>query len=719
MLGAQEALQKLQQRSEPTAKARQPAGVSRSTSSNTTQHEVAVATGLQSPIPSSEHLNAAGSTAAISHTLQPVSKAAVAATPAEHASDTKQQPSLCYAVHSGHSQASDHAHEQQGVAPLPEMYGRGQLTAGADLTDRQAVSVSAQPELYSALYAAVAAIVQQAGVPQLQLPQDSVANTGSQTQPVSDGQQQDIRHDSTGLTASAEHQQQGQFDAIRADVCEDARNVLAEGPIGRAVGGTEGSGQTEGRKGDADGQLQAWQSQMQQAMGVLQATLHASGRASGQHDPADPGSAPTNPALPSAHAPTPKPVSPDAHPLTHEAASLPAGAHHGDGYAAAGESHSIDAEASWPQAWPQYPDAQGAIGHRQQPGSMPLSTSQRALQGHDQHRRCNHEAANRCGAGQASSAGRHQQQSNQAGRSSLCTGAMAQQADRVEDKQWFECGQGRWQSPVQSPGQHQLPEKKLGSVQRRLYKGGPLIPKPAPAGRRGAAARRRPRPDWDDQLLRSNPKSPGGFDGGVDGGIGSFSPRPTAKELLQEALARIQNVSSPRPQHAKRQRKCLPPQQPAGPRQPPATAEGSKPQLWNDTEGQHQQNGGHSSSTQAAAARRPARAGSVHDGKQQPTAAIATPTASKQAMVKHHAFGGKPVWVNKASSSVQGAQQNMQSAHPGEYMIKKDNTAIASFIMQADCVVLVAPPNHALAVTHCISMCVGFFGCFCVQRLPL
>ena len=702
-------MQKLQQRSEPTAKAKQPAGVSRTTSTNTVQHEVAVETGLQSPIPSSLHLNAAGSTAAISHILQPVSKAAEAATPAEHASDPKRRPSFCHTVHSGYSQASDHATEQQGVAAPTEMHGRDELAAGADLTDRQAVNVSAQPELYSALYAAVTAIVQQAGLPQPLPPQDSVANNSSGTQSASDGQQQDIRLDSMGLTASSEPQQQGQFDASRADGGEGARNALAQGPMGTAVGGAAGNGQTEGRKGNANGQLQAWQSQMQQAMGVLQATLHASGKASGQHDPADPGSAPTHPALLGAHAPAPKPVSPDAHPLTHEAASLPAGAHHGDGNTAAGQAHSTDAEASWPQAWPQYPEAQGATGHPQQPGSMPQSTSPHTLQGHDLHRHGNREAANHSGAGQASDAGGPQQHSNQAGRSSLCTGALAQQAEQVEDKQWFECGQGRWQSPVQSPGQHQLPERKLGSVQRRLYKGGPLIPKPAPAGRRGAAARRRPRPDWDDQLLHSNPKSPGRLDGGTDGGIGSFSPRPTAKELLQEALARIQNVSSPRPQHAKRQRKCLPPQQPSGPRQSPATAEGSQPQLWNDTEGQHQQNGGHSSSTQAAAARHPARAGSVHNGKQQLTAAVAMPAASKPAMVKQHAFGGKPIWVNKASSSVQGAQPNMQSAHPGETMTKNDAAAIACLIMQADWVVLVASFNHAVgAATHCISMCMGY-----------
>ena len=166
-------------------------------------------------------------------------------------------------------------------------------------------------------------------------------------------------------------------------------------------------------------------------------------------------------------------------------------------------------------------------------------------------------------------------------------------------------------------------------------------------------ARRRQRPDWDDNLtVHATPqRQAGDFDRG-----GGFSPRPTARELLQEALARIQTVASPRPQHAKRQRRAAA-SQPEETGQQPATAVHEAPQL----QPAAIQEAGHScgvhktdSATAEAAWRR----------QQYPVQA-----AARQGLVKRHAFGGKPTWVQKPAKEQDGgngdpAEKHGGSAHP-------------------------------------------------------
>ena len=224
--------------------------------------------------------------------------------------------------------------------------------------------------------------------------------------------------------------------------------------------------------------------------------------------------------------------------------------------------------------------------------------------------------------------------------------------------QWYECGHARWESPAESPCHHQLPEKKRqGGFQRRLYKHGPVVPIKV-SGVKGGSVRRRQRPDWMDQLMSGNPKD----QGGLEGAMGGFSPRPSAKELLQEALARIQHASSPRPQHAKRQRRGLAPQQLAAARQLPATAGDRFPQLQHAADGQALPESDYSCNTHATTGLQ--RAGASETGRQQRK--MPFPAACKSSLVKQHAFGGKPSWVDRDNTSMQGPEHDAPSEQPGE-----------------------------------------------------
>ena len=176
--------------------------------------------------------------------------------------------------------------------------------------------------------------------------------------------------------------------------------------------------------------------------------------------------------------------------------------------------------------------------------------------------------------------------------------------------------------------------------------------------------RRRQRPEWDDNLTAIPPQADRVTPREGPGGLG---PRPTAKELLQEALARIQSASSPRPQHAKRQRRSMASQQGQPCSAVPHHQRGTdklpqwqfRPQQgsghsWGDaTTATRPSQGaqhacGHSWGGKATAARAPQGAGPAQVAQQQAAVAV---QPHKHHMVKQPAFGSKPSWVTQSSAS--------------------------------------------------------------------
>jgi len=649
MLGVQDALHKLLQKRDSTvsssAKGAKHSAQAVNPSAVNASAAAAVATADYQAV------NAQPAVAAAPHVHQYAGKVmATAATPAERVVDTLQPLS---ADKSGRSQTAV-ASEQQGSIPSLSTHESSQGPAAVSV-DRQAVNLTAQPELYNALYAAVTAIVQQAGFSQSQPTQHSLNSNSPQVELVLQHQQQQQQHQSVSqgmvLDSCSDGHQEDQSTAGRSDVVNGPQGIHLEGPMGSSVEGTEGKA-TEGRKGSDNEQLQAWQSQIQQAMEVLQATLHTPAKASLQSAPA------LGMVAPSAAAAAADVVNPDAQLSTGGQASSPVTsqpaqhAQHGN-VATRQDDQSIDEEASWPQVWPHASrDAQAGTSHSQHLGTMPGSHTQAPDAQHAQHRgahggRSSLQAAHVNRHGHSSDAAQQRQQDMQDDSSSM--------GEPKQRDQWYECGHARWQSPAESPCHHQLPEKKRqGGVQRRLYKHGPVIPSKV-SGVKGGSVRRRQRPDWDDQLLSGNPKE----QGGLEGAMGGFSPRPSAKELLQEALARIHHASSPRPQHAKRQRRGLAPQQLAAARQLPATA-GDR--LQHAADGQAPPESGYSCNPHAMTGLQ--RAGASETGRQQRKVPFLA--ASKPSLMKQHAFGGKPTWVDNNSLSMQGPQHDAPSAQPGE-----------------------------------------------------
>ncbi|DBA85298.1 TPA: hypothetical protein ACH3X2_005989 [Trebouxia sp. C0005] len=578
---------------------------------------------------------------------------ATATSPAERCSDILQPAS---AGKSGCSTGCTVvATEQQGSIPSLNTHRSHLGPAGVSVVDRQAVSLMAQPELYNALYAAVTAIVQQAGFSQSQPTQHSLNSHSSHIDLVPQQQQQQQQSVSKGMgtldSCSDGHQQDGST-AGRSGAANGPQNVRLVGPSGSSVDETEGKA-TEGREGSDSEHLQAWQSQIQQAMQVLQATLQTPAEASLHSAPA------LGMVAPGAAAATADVVNTGAHLSTGGQASSPVTAQpaqhaqHGNA-ATRQDDQSIDEEASWPQVWPHTsPDAEARASHSQQLDAMPGSYHQASDGQHAQHKgdhcgRSSLQAAHVSGHGHSSDTAQQMQQDRQHDCSNV--------GEAQQGGQWHECGHARWQSPVESPCHHQVPEKKRqGGVQRRLYKHGPVIPIKV-SGVKGVSVRRRQRPDWDDHLLSGNPKD----QGGLEGAVGGFSPRPSAKELLQEALARIHHASSPRPQHAKRQRRGLAPQQLATARQLPATAVDRVPHLQHAAHGQAPPASGYSSHSHAMTGLQ--RTGTSENRGQQKQ--IPFSAAGKSSLVKQHAFGGNPTWVDRNSTSIHGPEHDAPSAQP-------------------------------------------------------
>ena len=205
--------------------------------------------------------------------------------------------------------------------------------------EQQPVNLIAKPELYTALTAAVAAIVQQAGLPQIQPAAECLRGISLQylaggkgsepegQQPKVEGEQAQVeghraaserQHRATQQqTASGTDQinQTAACDSLKGDhpqkvnvqqgLLPDAAQLPAGhaqcnaalgqglqqvGPQLRADGSDEGV-----TTGHESGQLQAWQAQIQQAMQVLQATLQSACKAGASSAGALPRQAPLQP----------------------------------------------------------------------------------------------------------------------------------------------------------------------------------------------------------------------------------------------------------------------------------------------------------------------------------------------------------------------------------------------------------------------------------------
>ena len=305
---------------------------------------------------------------------------------------------------------------------------------------------------------------------------------------------------------------------------------------------------------------------------------------------------------------------------------------------------SIATEASWPQAWPdtheqnaEPPSGKQYCKHA--PGyALPGQAST--------HKLAQHSAAGGFilqqhgeDGPEGTPGGLHR---DGYGLSTVRSDTPLQQSCQPSSNHGHDCTRGRTR------------QKRLASdAQQRLYKHGPVVSKSSALQR---PIRRQQRPEWDDHLTSAAPQTEGGGVRVPGEGRGGFSPRPTAKELLQEALARIQNASSPRPQHSKRQRRGTAPQQGQpgpGPDQAPQQGQpgpalGHAPQLQNSqsgTGGAHL-GSGHSCSADATAAQGRCPVWAV---EQRPGLTV---QPNKQSLVKQPAFGRKPSWVCRSSAGV-------------------------------------------------------------------
>ena len=296
------------------------------------------------------------------------------------------------------------------------------------------------------------------------------------------------------------------------------------------------------------------------------------------------------------------------------------------------EQHaSIAAEASWPQAWPDSHEQNAELPTGKQ---YCKHVPEYALPGKaSAHKLAQHSAAGGLlqqegeGGSGGAPGGVHR---GGYGLNTVRGDTPSQQSCRPSSQHDHDC----------MDGTQQKLKRPASNPQQRLYKHGPAVPKSSAMQR---PIRRRQRPEWDDHLTSVAPQTEKGGVTVPGEGQGGFSPRPTAKELLQEALARIQTASSPRPQHSKRQRRGTAPQQGQ-----PGPAPGQAPQLQNSQSGagDAQLGSGHSCGADATAAQGNCP---VWDAEQQPGLTV---QPNKQSLVKQPAFGKKPSWVCQSSAGV-------------------------------------------------------------------
>ena len=301
-----------------------------------------------------------------------------------------------------------------------------------------------------------------------------------------------------------------------------------------------------------------------------------------------------------------------------------------------GQHASMATAASWPQAWPESNEQSTEHLADHECATHALAHSARVLPGQaSAHRLAPHSSACTAGGLQQQQGGKGSKGAPQGvprggyGLSTVRGDTPSQQSCQPSSDYGQDCSDGRWQNP----------KRQASEAQRRLYKHGPIVPKSSAMQR---PIRRRQRPEWDDHLTSAAPQAERGAD---REGVGwDYSPRPTAKELLQEALARIHTASSPRQQHAKRQRRGTAPQQ--GRPGPPDR----QPQVQNG-QGVGQLGSGHSWGDDATAAKAAQRLDPDQDAQQR---ASLTVQPEKQSMVKQPAFGRKPSWVCRSSVLLSG-----------------------------------------------------------------
>ncbi|KAL3163209.1 hypothetical protein ABBQ32_009611 [Trebouxia sp. C0010 RCD-2024] len=553
--------------------------------------------------------------------------------------------------------------------------------------EKQAVSVVAKPELYSALTAAVSAIVQQAGCAQSQPAADCLRGISLQYHAQGEGAQLEGQASQPEGQASQPEGQDAELDGQSAQLEGQASQPEAQAsqlhgqreghdtqqtcielqdedpcsPSKTAVSGASpkiqmsrqaqhaqrstadatqpasgqqvAHGDEQGGVADGPEQALAWQVQVQiqQAVEVLQAALQPSGKVG----------APTG-----VVASRQQPAGATQHAQRSTCASNMDGQH--------AKHASLD--ASWPQAWPN--------SHEQDTNQSPDQDCSRhapvfaahPLPGQATHRLAKYPAAYKAGhmlPQQGELSVRGPPQGVRRGGYGLSTdrpNTPSQQSCRPCSSQGEDCMDARWQNS----------KRQASGSQRRLYKHGPVVPKPSAMQQ---PVRRRQRPEWDDHLTATAPQADRG--GSPREGRAGLSPRPTAKELLQEALARIQNASNSRPQHAKRQRRSTAPQQgqpcPAVPHHQRAT---DKLPPGQSRPGVAQQGSGHSWGDDATAARGQGD-GQVQGEQQQ--AAVGVQHHKQVPLVKQWAFGSKPSWVVQGSGSPGGtAEQHGAGIWPSE-----------------------------------------------------
>ena len=273
MLGAQDALQKLLQKRDSTVSssatgAKHLAQAVNFSAANASAAAPVAAADFQAVNTQPTSMQPAATLAP--HVQQSAGKVtATAATPAERVLDTLQPSS---AGKSGRSQTVV-ASEQQGSIPSLSNHSSNQGPAGVSVVDKQAVSLTAQPELYNALYAAVTAIVQQAGFSQTQPTQHSLNSYRSHIEQEPQQQQQQSVSKGMVLESCSDGHQEDQSTAGRSGTVNGPQGIRLVGPKGSSVEGTEGK-TAEGGKGNDSEHLQAWQSQIQQAMDAASNTAH-------------------------------------------------------------------------------------------------------------------------------------------------------------------------------------------------------------------------------------------------------------------------------------------------------------------------------------------------------------------------------------------------------------------------------------------------------------
>ena len=228
---------------------------------------------------------------------QPACAEAAASQPIHQVPSSSSQGPSAHAANSevafGSIKAPSSSAARQGLLTAEREMPRGKNEApsSSEAGQKTSISVTAQPELYNALCAAVNAVVQHAGLPSSQSNASSyqpgctdachashAATAVGYSQKPSAAvdhhrhQQQQQQQQQTGQSADDSHQ------TGSGTVSAQLQTTADKYPHGSQAEGTEGSDTSgKGLNGvSSPGSLQAWQSHIQQAVAVLQSALQAS-----------------------------------------------------------------------------------------------------------------------------------------------------------------------------------------------------------------------------------------------------------------------------------------------------------------------------------------------------------------------------------------------------------------------------------------------------------